>query len=343
MPRIRFLAGNLRRGLVSRATIGLIVLAAWCGLASAQSATRGDLSLVSIATGERTGVYYFAGGVICGLLNAHRWEHGIRCIAERTNGSIENLREVRSGAVTFAIAQSDWQNNAVNGTGVFQSAGRDSELRSLFSLFPEPFTVVARPDAGISTFSDLIGKRVNLGPQGSGSRATMEVVMDAMGWKDQDFSYVSELPMSELPRALCSGEVDAAVFIVAHPNLVVEEMLSLCGVILLPVQGEQIERVISGYPYYFDYQIPAGTYPGQTTSVPGFALAATLVASARTPPTIVQELVKAVFSNLDEFRAAHPAFAHLDEKQMVTSGLTAPFHEGALRYFYSHHIMPVTP
>lgn len=342
MPRLRFFPGNLRRGLVSRAMIGFFALVACCGFASAQSAGNKDLSLVSIATGERTGVYYFAGGVICGLLNAHRWEHGIRCIAERTNGSIENLREVRSGAATFAIVQSDWQSNAVNGTGIFEGVGRDTELRSLFSLFPEPFTVVARPDAGISTFSDLIGKRVNLGPQGSGSRATMEVVMDAMGWKDESFSFVSELPMRDLPEALCSGEIDAAVFIVAHPNLVVEEMLSLCGVILLPVQGDEIAGVIDNYPYYFEYQIPAGTYPGQTSSVPGFALAATLVASARTPPAIVQELVKAVFSNLEEFRAAHPAFAHLDEAQMVTSGLTAPFHEGALRYFKNNHIMPAT-
>ena len=67
----------------------------------------------------------------------------------------------------------------------------------MFWLFPEPFTVVARPDAGIAALADLEGKRVNFGPSGSGGRATMDVVMAAMGWTDADFAYVSDLPMPD--------------------------------------------------------------------------------------------------------------------------------------------------
>ena len=67
--------------------------------------------------------------------------------------------------------------------------------------------------------------------------------------------------------------------------------------------------------------------------MPTFALTATLVASARTSPAVVYELTRALFENLDAFRAAHPAFAVLDKSQMFSEGLTAPLHEGALRYF----------
>ena len=248
----------------------------------------------------------------------------MRCLAQSSNGSIDNLRAIRSGEESFGIVQSDWHHHAARGTGVFEDAGPDRELRSVFALFPEPFTVVARPDAGISKFADLKGKRVDLGPAGSGGRATMNVVMDGMGWRDADFAYVSDLGMSALPRALCGGEIDAAVFIVAHPNLTLEDMVTSCDAALVPVEGPGINRLVAENPYYFAFEIPAGTYRGQATSVPTFALAATLVTSSRTSPAIVYELTKAVFENFDAFRDVHPAFAELEKSKMVTEGLTAP-------------------
>jgi uncharacterized protein len=291
-----------------------------------------DYRLVSIATGGRTGVYYFAGGKICGFVNEGRWTHGIRCLAESTNGSIENLRAVRSGRQTFGVVQSDLQLHAVRGSGVFEAVGPDRELRSLFSLFPEPFTVVARPDAGIGTFADLADKRVSIGPPGSGGRATMEMVMQSMGWTEADFASVADLPMDDLPRSLCSGEIDAAVFIVAHPNLTVDEMVTECSAHLVPVQGRGIDSVVEAHPEYFPAEIAGGSYMGQSDRVPTFALGATMVASARTSAAVIETFVRTVFENLDALRVAHPAFADLDPKTMATEGLTAPRHQGARRY-----------
>jgi TRAP transporter TAXI family solute receptor len=290
-------------------------------------------TLVSIGTGGKTGVYYPAGGAICHLVDARRWQTGLRCLAEPSDGSIQNLRDVRSGARTFGIVQSDTQYDAVNGTGAFRDAGPDRELRSVLSLFREPLTVVARPDAGIATLSDLKGKRVSLGPVRSGGRATMGVVMQALGWTDADFAFVSDLAMPDLPRALCNQEIDAAVFIVAHPNLTVEDMISSCNAVLVRVDGPEIERMIAANPYYTPTTIAPGTYAGQAIGVPTFALTATLVTSSRTSPAVVYELTKAIFQNFDAFRATHPALADLDKIQMFSEGLTAPLHEGALHYF----------
>ena len=302
-------------------------------LALAFPAAALEPTLVSIGTGGRTGVYYLAGGAICELVDDRRWETGERCVAEASDGSIENLRDVRSGARTFGIVQSDWQHHAVNGTSAFRQAGPDRELRSVFSLFREPFTVVARPDAAIRVFDDLKGKRVSLGPAGSGGRSTMGVVMQALGWTEEDFAWVTDLAMPDVPRALCNGEIDAAVFVVAHPNLAVEDVISTCNAVLVPVDGPAIEKLMTGNPYYTPTEIASGTYAGQAVGVPTFALTATLVASSRTSPAVVYELTKAVFENFDAFRATHPAFADLDKIEMFSEGLTAPLHEGALRYF----------
>jgi TRAP transporter TAXI family solute receptor len=307
------------------------LVAVLLALAVAAPAVGIEPTLVSIGTGGKTGVYYIAGGAICGLVNDHRWQHGIRCLTESSGGSIDNLTDVRSGARTFGIVQSDWLYHAVQGTAVFADAGPDRELRSVFGMFPESFTVVARPAAGILAFRDLKGKRVSLGPSGSGGRATMRVVMQEMGWADTDFAYIADLAMPDVPRALCNGEVDAAVFIVAHPNLTVEDMVSSCGAVLVPVDGPEIDDLVVANVYYAPSEIRADTYPDQASGVPTFALTATLVTSSRTSPTVVYELTKAVFDNFDAFRAVHPAFEELDKMRMI-SGQTAPLHEGALRY-----------
>lgn len=324
--RLARMAGRCRAA--GRAIAAILALAVASGPAAGL-----DSTLVSIGTGMRTGVYYLAGGAVCGLVNDHRWQHGIRCLADKTNGSIDNLRALRSGQATFGIVQSDWQYHAVRGTSVFEEVGPDRELRSVFSLYPEPFTVVAHPDAGIGSLADLKGKRVNVGPAGSGSRATMAVVMQALDWTEQDFAYVADLGMGALPRALCRGEIDAAVFIVAHPNLTVEDMVTSCDAVLVPVEGPAIEGLIAEQPYYFAHEIAAGVYPGQAGTVPTFALAATLVTTARTPPGLVYEVTKAVFDDFESFRTAHPAFAGLEPEEMLAEGLAAPLHEGALRYY----------
>ncbi len=326
-----------RKSLLRRAVLlGLIL-----GLSVGPRAAVGlDQYMVSIATGGRTGVYYFAGGTICGYLNALRWQSGIRCIVQSTFGSIDNLNAVRSGRATFGIVQSDWQYHAANGTSVFEANGPDSDLRALFSLYPEPLTVIARPDAGIERFEDLLEKRVSLGPVGSGGRATMEVVMGALGWTESDFAYAANLPMDELGRALCSGEIDAAVFIVAHPNLTVDNMVNDCDARLVPLDNPKVDALVAAQPYYVATEILSGTYPGQSVDIPAFAMPATMVASARTPPSLVEALVGAVFENLGALIRSHPAFSNLDPQAMVTNGLTAPLHVGAERYYEAHGLLP---
>ncbi|MEJ2426545.1 MAG: TAXI family TRAP transporter solute-binding subunit, partial [Candidatus Thiodiazotropha sp.] len=152
---------------------------------------------INIGTGGLTGVYYPAGGAICRLLNKGRQDHGIRCSVESTGGSIFNLNSIASGELDFGIAQSDWQYHAYHGTSKFSERGPDKDLRAVFSIHSEPFTVMARDDSGIKSFSDLQGKRVNIGNPGSGQRGTMEVLMQKLHWTRDSFKLASELKATE--------------------------------------------------------------------------------------------------------------------------------------------------
>ena len=288
---------------------------------------------VTIGTGAVTGVYYPTGGAICRMLSRNRAEHGIRCSVESTGGSVYNVNALRSGELEFGVAQSDIQFKAYNGEDSFAESGANEKLRSVFSLHPEPFTVVARADSGVKEFADLKGKRVNVGNPGSGQRDTMEVVMGVMGWTMGDFAMSSELQAGEQSQALCDNNIDAMVYTVGHPSGSIQEATTACDATLVNVAGPEIDELVEANPYYLKATIPGGMYRGNPDDVETFGVGATLVTSADVSDDVVYALVKAVFDDLDQFRGLHPAFANLEAESMATQGLSAPLHPGAEKYF----------
>lgn len=303
------------------------------------SGTAWGVEFIIVGTGGVTGVYYPTGGAICRMVNKNRREHGIRCTVESTDGSIYNINKIRSGELDLGVVQSDWQYHAYHGTSKFKDQGPFRELRAVFSVHPEPFTIVARKDSGIKKFKDLKGKRVNVGNPGSGQRATMEVVMKAMGWTMSDFSMVSALKSSEQSAALCDNKIDAMVFTVGHPSGSIKEATTSCDSVIVEVSGKEIDRLIKKNVYYRRAIIPGGMYRGNDKNVKTFGVGATVVSSTRTPDNTVYSVVKAVFDNFDEFKKLHPAFANLNKKEMVKDGLSAPIHAGALKYYKEAGLM----
>ncbi len=288
---------------------------------------------VTIGTGGVTGVYYAAGGAICRLMNKDRAKHGIRCSVESTGGSVYNLNTIRGGELDFGVAQSDWQFHAYNGSSTFKDAGANKDLRAVFSIHPEPFTVVARKELNATKFEDLKGKRFNVGNPGSGTRASMEELLKAMGWTMSDFSLASELKADEHGAALCDNKIDGFFYGVGHPSANIQDPTTTCGAKLVPLTGPAIDKLVSERPYYAKVEIPGGLYANNPDPTPTYGVTATFVTSAKTSDEVVYNMVKAVFDNFDEFKKLHPAFAHLKPEEMVKNGLSAPIHAGAMKYY----------
>ncbi len=297
-------------------------------------------TFITIGTGGVTGVYYPAGSAICRLVNKDRKASGIRCSVEATSGSVYNVNTIREGELDLGIVQSDVQYKAWKGEGQeFKDRGPFADLRAVFSLHPEPFTVVARDDADIRTFDDLKGKRVNVGNPGSGQRSTLEVVMARKGWTLADFGLASELKSAEQAQALADNQIDAIVFTVGHPSGSIQEATATADAHLVPVTGPEIDTLVKEFPYYTKAVIPGGLYRGTERDVETFGVRATVVTSAKVPDDVVYQVVKAVFENFDEFKKLHPAFANLKKAEMVTLALSAPLHPGALKYYKEAGLM----
>jgi uncharacterized protein len=286
---------------------------------------------ITVGTGGVTGVYYAVGGSICRLVNKDRAKNNLRCSVESTGGSGYNVNTIKAGELDFGMAQSDVQYQSYKGTGAFKEPFPD--MRAVFSVHPEPFTLVARKEAGINGFTDLKGKRVNVGNPGSGTASAMEELLVAMNMKKSDFSLASELKADEHGPALCDNKIDAFFYGVGHPSANIQDPTTACGAKLVPITGAGVDALVKKFPYYANATIPGGMYSGNPQPTKTYGVLATLVTSSKVPADVVYIVTKAVFDNFDEFKKLHPAFAHLDPKTMVADGLSAPLHEGAARYY----------
>lgn len=318
--------GKMLRSVVIAAAVGTVLTAA-SGQAGAA-----DMR-IELATGGVTGVYYPAGGAICRMINRGRTEHGIRCSVAPTDGSIYNLDALRTEEFALAIAQSDIQGASYRGRRNFTEAGADAELRSLLSLHSEPLHILSRADAGIRTLQELDGRRVNIGNPESGQRGTVALILDHLGWTTETFSVAGELTSVDQSRALCDDRFDVLFFTAGIPNGSMKEAARLCDTRLVPLARTWVRSFVRRNPAYSRSVIPGGMYRGSDDDVLTIATRATLVTSTRLAPDVAYQVVRSIFERFEDFRILHPALTELEPREMVRSGLVAPLHEGAERYY----------
>jgi TRAP transporter TAXI family solute receptor len=320
-------------------SICAIGLAALVGTALAvPESAYAQKKFISIGTGGPTGVYFATGNAICRLVHKEAAEgrkkgrkHGIRCSAPSTGGSTYNIGQIAEGELDFGVAQSDWQFHAYNCSS--KKVRCFKKLRAVFSVHAEPFHIIVSKNSGITSWSGLKGKRVNIGNPGSGQRGTMEVLMSARGTSTKDFAQATELTSSEQSKALCDGKIDAYGYTVGVPNAGVSVATDGCGARIINLNSSAEKGLVSKFPFYAFATIPKGTYKTTSADVTTFGVKATFVTSSDVPEKVVYEVVRAVFENIDDFRKLHPAFRNLDPKRMTMDGLSAPLHAGALKYF----------
>lgn len=306
------------------------------------SASGAEQSFVTIGTAGVTGVYYPSGGATCRIVNLSRHDHGVRCSAETTLGSISNIDQLREGNLDFGYVQSDWAHHAYHGTSVFASSKPFEDLRTVFSLHPEVATIVVKRNSDYRQFDDLKGARINIGSSGSGSAASWSAIVRRIGWAEEDQGNLSNLRTSQLADALCTGSIDAYFVLIGHPAALIEETQQLCGVRLLGIESSAVEALLQQSPYYKRAVIPAETY-GNEKAIDSFGVVATFMTSAKMPEKIVRTLVKAVYENFDGFKELHPALGALSANDMTDFGEAAPLHPGALRFFQEQGLLPSEP
>lgn len=286
--------------------------------------------MIGIAEGDTAG--QALGTAICALINSRSPEHGMLCSTQTNAGAVENMQALEAGKQQIAIARSDLHSFAYLGHNRFEGQAF-KDLRSLFSAQARSFTLVARKSSGIAALEDLKNRHVNIGSPNSPQRLLMNAVMDAKGWTPAEFASVLELNAKDQLAALCDGKADAVVFAATHPDPLVQEALTTCGAEIVPATGEEIIRLVDDSTYFTEAVIPAATYKPDNQEITTFGLRMTLVTTRNADRKLIYDVVKIIFGGIDKLRMLDTTLSDLEELEMTRSGLTAPLHAGALRYF----------
>lgn len=322
------------RARAAKNLLGVLLTAGLLATAGAGPVAAADFV---IGVGDSARLHFHVGRALCRVIK--RSIQGVSCEALKIVGRdqaepLAVLNNVRNSSIEIGIVQSDWVHHTYEGTGPVKSMDvKFTNLRTLFVLHGEPFTVIARQDARVTKLDDLAGKRVNIGQPRSRQRVVMEQVMAAKGWTRDSFQVADELAGPEQSLALCHNRIQAMVVSVAHPDTDVGKTLKLCGAEIVEITGPAIDKLIAQEPYFTAITIPAGTYKSQAKAVKTFGARIAAVTSEEVPEDLVYAVVKAVFENLDSFKRLHPGLRHLQAKDLMKNGITAPLHPGAVRYF----------
>ncbi len=318
----------------------LVMLLASCG--GKEEAAEGEepqrLQFVTIGTGGLTGVYYPAGGAISRTVNAKQDEYNLKATVESTGGSVFNINAVIGGDLEFGIAQSDRQFQAYKGEAEWDGEPQE-KLRAVCALHPESITLVAASDAGIDTIEDLKGKRVNIGDPGSGNRGNAIDALSTAGLDWETDINAEQIKAVESAKLLQDGRIDAYFYTVGHPNgSVMEATAGKRPVKFIAI--DNVDDLIKEFPFYAKSFIPKSLYPKTTNDgdVQTYGVKATLVTSSDVPEDVVYAITKEVFENLESFKGLHPAFGVLTKQNML-EGNSAPYHDGAVKYFKEAGLM----
>jgi uncharacterized protein len=289
----------------------------------------------SLGTGPLNGVYYPVGGAICDIVNQNLRSTGVRCSREMTPGSVYSVDALHSGELEFAIVQSDVAFAAFSGKGVLADKAAP-ELRSVLILHPELVTIVARSD--IHKLADLAGKRINVGPEGSGARLTWDAIGEAIGWYGAGAPQTVDMPTDAIDSALCSGAIDAALLVVGHPSHRVSALLARCGLNLVAVEGPAIDSLVASAPYWRKGRIRGDLY-GAVGDTPSFGVSAVLMTTADVDNRAVAAFAQALVKQIETLKSGHPALADVTVEATISGSLPAPLHPAAAQIYKALGLM----
>jgi len=302
--------------LVLVLALGLVA----CG--SGSSATK-----MTMGTGGTSGTYYGYGGVLGQYIKNHA---GIEVTVVSTDGSKANIQGIASGDYQLGTVQSDVMAYAWEGTRSFESDGKVDSFRVVAGLYAEAVQLVTM-DPEIKSVADLAGKSVSIGAPGSGVYFNAIDVLTAAGLTESDINAQYQ-SFADSADALKDGKIDAAFIVAGAPTPAITELCTTNNAYLVPIDGAVADALMASCPFYTTYSIPAGTYNGQTEDVTTVTVKATLIVSSSAKEDDVYKLTKAIFDNIDAITKENGKGAELSIEN-ATSGMTAPFHAGAAKYF----------
>ena len=283
---------------------------------------------LSIATGGTGGVYYPMGGGLAEVINKH--VEGYSATAEVTGASVENMGLIATGDADLAIALADTVQQSYAGTGRFEGQQLPM-IRAIGSLYANMVQIVTLADSGVSSIDDLKGKRVSVGAPGSGTEVNAQTLLAANGISFDDFE-AQRLNFNETADALSNGDIDAGFWSVGAPTSSILNLATTKNIRVVGLTEAQIAAADAADATFAPLTLAGGVYTGVDEPVATIGVPNVLVVSSEMDEETVYQITKAMFENIAEMQAVHPA-ANETTVEFTMNATPVPLHPGALRYY----------
>ncbi len=317
------------RSLIIGIAVAIIVIIAVVAALSLGGAAPTEKYTIKIYTGGTGGTYYPIGTKLAELLT--KYSNGlIEASAVTSGASVANARALAAGDAQCVFIQNDIAYYAYNGLYMFKD-NPVKNIRGVATLYPEIIQIVVRADSGIKTLQDLVGKKVVVGAQGSGTAVNAEQILKAAGIWDKITPVYADFRQGA--QMLKLGQVDAVFLTAGIPTSAVVELATTTPVNLVSIPDDVLKKLHEqGYKFYVRVVVPKDTYNGMTSDVPTLAVKAMLACDAKLPDKVVYTITKILFEHLDELKQAHKRAAAISLDKAL-DGMSIPLHPGAEKYY----------
>jgi uncharacterized protein len=315
---------------ISKGGQGMRLIMIALGIVLAGLARPGNAAEMQIAilTSTPSGIWYPLGMTLSSIYgNAIS---GARVTVQATAGSVENLRLMENGNGELAFTLGSTLENAWAGNKASGFNRPLTKLRAIARIYPNYMEFVASKQSGVKTIADMKGKRVSVGPEGSGSALDAAQVFKAAGFTPADLANVVHEPFGPSFRMVSQGKLDAAMITGGLGIELVRHLLASMRATLVSIPPEIISKI--GDKAYVAATVPARTYDGQPAAVPTAAVPNFLVTREGVTDAAAYLMTKSLFEHLDQLVETDPAAKGIDIKE-ATVGVPIPLHPGAERYY----------
>lgn len=289
---------------------------------------------LNVITGSTGGTYFALGGAM-----ANTWSKYLtnaQVTSQPGGASVESINRVNAGECELGMAMNNIADDAWKGIGSFKEPARN--FRTIGNIYPEVYQGVALKSSKIKTLPEIKGKRVAVGPVGSGTAVMSELVFAEAGLdiaKDVKSEFAA---FGDAANKMKDGQLDANFGVLACPAAAIQDIMTAREIEVIEIKGELFDKIKARYPFFSQYTIPAGTY-GNTEPKLTINCMAALYVKPDVPEDVVYEITKIWYEKTAEVAQAHSAAQWLADElkagktDSILSGITTPLHKGAYKYF----------
>lgn len=280
---------------------------------------------ITIGTASQGGTYFVYGNGFAGYMSEAL---GVNATGEVTGGPVQNVTLVQTGDHQLGLVTMGPAYDAWNGKSELAPGLEHTDIRALFPMYQTPFQVVVLRSSGITSVSDLQGKRVSVGPAGGTPGTYWPQFIEALGVN----ATISNAGAADAAGQLSDGLIDAFAFAAGVPISAFSELAAQQDVVMFGFTPEEQAKVLEAFPAMAAFTIPSGTYAGHDYDQATVALWNFAIAHKDLPDSLAYEITKLALENNDRMVQIHATAAETLIENWDKNTFM-PFHPGAVQYY----------